>query len=265
LRHLSIFVFPVIFLSVAWSMGGASAVYGGVPLHAEPQVLERTLFSAPSHTLTITGSCPQGSQVVLKIVSPNRDYRLNKTGKGLGFVWLPVGHAEVKGIPGMYAILSSAKVSSILSPAAQEEAGLSPSFEEVFRRCEVRFENDPPRGSIAGLRREYISGLVRIFKEAGLYQNLEGAVTIQDNRFTANLVHPAAAPLGEYAIFCYAVRDGKAILLCQDKFLVSSSGLADWLATKARTNPAVYGVFAALMAVAVGLLVGVVFGRGAGH
>jgi hypothetical protein len=90
-------------------------------------------------------------------------------------------------------------------------------------------------------------------------------VTIEDNRFTAKLVNPAAAPLGEYAIFCYAVRDGKAILLCQDKFLVSSSGLADWLATKARTNPAVYGVFAALMAVAVGLLVGVVFGRGAGH
>lgn len=254
-----------VLLAFAGSVSGASAISGGVGLHTEPQVLERTLFSTPSHTLTITGSCPQGSQVVLKIVSPNRDYRLNKTGKGLGFVWLPVGHAEVKDIPGMYAILSSAKVSSILSPAAQKEAGLSPGFEDVFRTCEVRFENDPPRGSIAGLRREYISGLVRIFKDAGLYQNLEGAVTIEDNRFTAKLVHPAAAPLGEYAIFCYAVRDGKAILLCQDRFLVSSSGLADWLATKARTNPAVYGVFAALMAVAVGLLVGVVFGRGAGH
>ncbi len=127
---------------------------------------------------------------MLKIVSPNRNYRLNKTGKGLGFVWLPVGHAEIKDIPGMYAILSSAKISSILSPAAQEEAGLSPGFRRSLKKCEVRFENDPPRGSIAGLRREYISGLIRIFKEAGLYQNLEGAVTIEDNRFTAKPCPP---------------------------------------------------------------------------
>jgi hypothetical protein len=263
--RLSIFLPLAVLLFVAGNMGDASATSGSVALHAEPPVLERTLFSKPSHTLTITGSCPQGSDIVLKIVSPNRNYRLNKAGKGLGFVWLPVGHAEIRDIPGMYAILSSAKISNILSPTGQEEAGLTPGFEEVYKRCEVRFEKDPPPGAVAGLRREYISGLIRIFKEGGLYQNLEGAVSIEGHQFTASLVHPAGAPLGEYAIFCYAVRDGKASLLCQNKFLVTSSGLADWLATKARTDPAVYGVFAALMAVAVGLLVGVVFGRGAGH
>jgi hypothetical protein len=176
-----------------------------------------------------------------------------------------VGHAEVKDIPVMYAVLSSAKISNILSPAEQEAAGLTADFKEVYDECKCHFEKNPPPNEMAGLREEYISGLIKIFKEGGLYQNREGAIQVNGCQFRTQFVHPAGAPLGEYKVFCYAVQDGKARLIFQDKFLVKSGALAQWLAYHAQTSPAIYGSLAALIAVAAGLLVGVVFRKSGGH
>ena len=81
----------------------------------QPAGLERTLFSKRFQPLTIKGTAPEGSQIILKIVSPIKDFKLNKSGKGLGFVWLPISHTEVKKLPGLFALLSSAKISQLLS------------------------------------------------------------------------------------------------------------------------------------------------------
>jgi hypothetical protein len=46
---------------------------------------------------------------------------------------------------------------------------------------------------------------------------------------------------------------------------MKSSKLIEWLAYYAHASPAIYGIFSALVAVVVGLLVGVVLGRGTGR
>jgi len=253
------------FIAIVHLGDAASAPSGSECLQMDPPFLERTLFLKPSHTMTITGPCPEGCNIILKIVSPTRDFRLNKSGKGLGFVWLPVGHAEVKEIPAMYQVLSSAKISDILSSAEQEAAGLTSDYKEVYEQCKVHFEKDMPHNEIASLRQEYVSGLIKIFKDAGLYLRQEGAIQINGSQFSARSVQPSDAPLGEYKVFCYAVQDGKARLIFQDKFLVKSGTLGQWLAYHAQESPVIYGVLAALIAVAAGLLVGVVFRKGGSH
>jgi hypothetical protein len=249
--------------------GGAMAVSAGSEgtpvLKIEPCFLERSLFAKPYQSVVVTGVCPEGSEVVVKVISPTRDFKLNKAGKRLGFVWVPSGHAEVTGIPVMYAVLSSARVSSILSPAEQERAGLCPDFRAVYEQAKIRFEKNPPRDDITRLHKEYVAGLVRIFVESGLYQYREGAVKMDSSAFKARLVYPANAPLGEYQIFCYLVENGRARLLCQDTLLVKSSPVIEWLSYYAHASPAIYGIFSAVVAVVVGLLVGVVLGRGTGH
>ena len=149
--------------AAASGMAVAAGSAAGPVVKIEPRVLERSLFSKPYQTSVITGSCPEGSEVVIKVISPTRDFKLNKAGKSLGFVWVPSGHAEVTEIPVMYAVLSSAKISSILSPAEQERAGLCPDFRDVYQQAKIKFEKDPPRGEIARLHREYVSGLVKMF------------------------------------------------------------------------------------------------------
>ena len=84
-------------------------------------------------------------------------------------------------------------------------------------------------------------------------------------QFKAQLLQPVDGPLGEYRVFCYAIKDGKVQLLTEDGFSVKSSGLGDWLYRQAVTNAVVYGILAALMAIGAGLLVGVIFKKGGGH
>jgi hypothetical protein len=243
-----------------------SSGFGSVgEVKCQPSSLERTLFSEKSHPMTISGDVLAGAEVILKIVSPNREFKLNKSGKGLGFVWLPVGHAEVRNIPGMYVILSSARIQEILTEEGQRAAGLAPDFLEFYQQAQFGHKEGPGKEEDPGLNREYLSGLIRILKEAGLYKYREGAVKISGGRFEAKLVYPADAPLGEYRVFCYAVKDGKAQLLGEQSFRVKSTGLAEWLSYQAQRNAPVYGFLAAFIAVGVGLFVGIIFKKGGGH
>ncbi len=234
-------------------------------LQIKPPVMERTLFGKSFHTITITGSCPEKSEVILRVVSPTRDFKMNKAGKRLGFIWMSVGHAELKDIPVMYVILSSARISSVLPPAEQEKAGLDQDFKEVYEKANIRFEHGPPRYEIANLRYEYVSGLIKIFRGEGLYQIQEGSIKVNGGRFEARFVRPPGAPLGQYTVLCYTVQDGKARLMAQGGFLVQSSRIVNWLSYHATASPAIYGVLAALIAVIAGLFVGAVFRRRAGH
>lgn len=247
-----------------WFLEGSS--FGSVgTVKCLPPSLERTLFSEKSQSMTISGEVPEMAEVILKIVSPNREFKLNKSGKGLGFVWLPIGHAEVKNIPGMYILLSSAKVSEILTEGEQKAAGLTFDFQEIYRQAEIHHKENPKKEDAPGLNREYLSGLIRILKEDGLYQCREGAVKITRGQFEAQVIYPADAPLGEYRVFCYAVKDGKAQLFGEQSFWIRSTGLAEWLSRQAQENALVYGFLAALIAVGVGLFVGIIFRRGGGH
>ena len=234
-------------------------------LRFEPAGLERTLFSNRFQTLTISGSAPEGAQVVVKIVSPPKAFNLNKSGKGLGFIWLPISHAEIKKLPGMYALLSSGKLSGMLSPEQQKTNGLSPDYQEIYQKAEIHFKSPPKEEEAASLKKEYIAGLIKILEQGGLYQVQEEAVQLSGVQFTARIKHPADAPLGEYQVFCYAVKEGKTDLLAQDKFQVKQIGLAEWLTHQAGSNAVIYGILAALIAVAAGLLVGMVFKKGGGH
>jgi hypothetical protein len=243
-----------------------SSGFGSVGnLKCQPPSLERTLFSEKSHPMTISGEVPGGAEVILKIVSPNREFKLNKSGKGLGFVWLPIGHAEVRNIPGVYFILSSARIKEILTEEEQRAAGLTCDFQEVYQQAQIVHKEGPGKEEAPGLNREYLSGLIRILKEAGLYKCREGAVKISGGQFEARLIYPADAPLGEYRVFCYAVKDGKAQIFGEGSFWVRSTGLAEWLSRQAYKNALVYGFLAAFIAVGVGLFVGVIFKRGGGH
>ena len=122
-------------------------------LSFQPAGLERTLFSKRFHQLTISGPVAEGTQIILKIVSPTKDFKLNKSGKGLGLIWLPIGHAEIKKLPGMFALLSSGKIGGLLSPEQQKALGLSPDYQAIYDLADIHYKEPPQETEAAQLKK----------------------------------------------------------------------------------------------------------------
>ena len=239
---------------VAWGFTGE--------IHIQPSSFARALFVEKSSLLTLRGPAPEGSQIIIKVVGPDRDFKLNKSGRVFGFLWMPVSHGVVRTLPGMYALLSSVKVAEALSPEEQRAVKLFPDFEELLQQGRVSFQEERVPEEAETLARDFLRGLIRILQEKGLYQQEEKAVQIAGGQFQAILLLPAEAPLGEYRVSAYALEGGKARLLAIGRFTAKTEGLAAWLARQAQDSPSVYGIIAVLIALGAGAFVGVIFQLG---
>ncbi|RPJ42171.1 MAG: hypothetical protein EHM27_03575 [Deltaproteobacteria bacterium] len=250
---------PLIFLWVsswtAWGFAGE--------IYIQPSSFGRALFVEKSSLLTLRGPAPDGSQIIIKVVGPEQDFMLNKSGRVFGFLWMPVSHGVVRSLPGMYALLSSVKVAEALPPEEQRAVKLFPDFQELLQRGRGSFreERDPEEAETQS--RDFLRGLIRILQEKGLYQHEEKAVQIAGGQFQARLLLPAEAPLGEYQVSAYALEGGKVRLLANGRFTARAEGLAAWLARQAQDSPGVYGIMAVLIALGAGAFVGVIFHLGA--
>jgi hypothetical protein len=195
-------------------------------------------------------------------VGPERDFKLNKSGKVFGFLWVPVSHGVLRGLPGMCALLSSVKLAEALPSDEQNAAKLFPDSQELRQLGKVSFQEERGPGEAESLSQDFLRGLIRILQEKRLYQHAEEGVQIAGGHFQACLFLPAEAPQGEYRVSVYALEGGKARLLANEFFTARTEGLAAWLARQARDNPTVYAIIAVLIALAAGALVGVIFQLG---
>jgi hypothetical protein len=231
-------------------------------MQIRPSSFVRALFVEKSSSLTLRGPAPEGSQILIKVVGPERDFNLNKSGRVFGFLWVPVSHGIVRTLPGMYALLSSGKVAGVLPPEEQRAAKLFPDFQELWQLGKVSFQEERGAEEAETLAQDFLRGLIRILQEKRLYQVEEEAVQISGGQFLARLLVPAEAPQGEYRVSAYALENGKARLLATGRFTARAEGLAAWLARQAQDRPTVYGIIAVLIALAAGALVGVIFQLG---
>ncbi|MCX5913716.1 MAG: TIGR02186 family protein [Deltaproteobacteria bacterium] len=256
-RILFVFLLPFFLWVSSWVAWGFTG-----EIHIQPSSFARALFVEKSSPLTLRGPAPEGSQIIIKVVGPDRDFKLNKSGRVFGFLWMPVSHGVVRTLPGMYALLSSVKVAEALSPEEQRAVKLFPDFKELLQQGRVSFQEERVPEEAETLSRDFLRGLIRILQEKGLYQQEEKAVQIAGGQFQAILLLPAEAPLGEYRVSAYALEGGKARLLAIGRFTAKTEGLAAWLARQAQDNPSVYGIIAVLIALGAGAFVGVIFQLG---
>jgi uncharacterized protein (TIGR02186 family) len=249
----------ICFLSIwLWGSSPAAGAFSG-EIQIQPSSFVRALFVEKTNILTLSGPAPEGSRVVIKVVGPDREFKLNKSGKAFGFLWVPVSHGVVRNLPGMYALLGSAKMADALSPEEQKEASLFLDFLELLQLGKFSFHEERNPEEAEALSRDFLRGLVRLLEEKGLYRQEEEAIQIAGGRFQARLHLPAEAPLGDYRVFAYALEAGKVRLLANGGFTVGAEGPAAWLARQAKESPVLYGLIAVLIALGAGTFVGFVF------
>ena len=91
-------------------------------------------------------------------------------------------------------------------------------------------------------------------------------IRLQDGgRWETSISLPSDAPLGDYSVQAYYVRDGQEVGADSTTFTVEKVGIVDSLGTMAEDNAVVYAAMSLAVAIAIGLTIGFVFPRRGAH
>jgi len=206
-------------------------------------------------TLQIHGECPACDNVAILVRGPVEKAEFKRKGREL-LLWMTVARVEIENVPVAYVLQTSGEVDDIAG--TPEADSLEIGYPTLRHR--IRIESDKPlEGNEFD---EYLQ-----FKEAKeLYRIEPGAVTLEaaedgKARFSSQCQIPAVVPPGEYTVNMYAFREGKLVGHEEAPLPIQKTGMPRDLTDLAFDHPALYGVVAILVAMAAGMLMGVLFNR----
>jgi uncharacterized protein (TIGR02186 family) len=206
-------------------------------------------------SLTLKGTAPADCGVALLLLGEREEQVLKQKGR-VGPLWMNVGTVTIRDAPEMYYLLTSSDDLSDLAPSEVLDAH---SIGYGALRKEIAIEQE---GSDLDVTfREFI----KLKESMGLYDISLNSVKPQRTdadsaTFKLSVSIPALAPVGQYDVHLYCFSDGQVVSNAAGAFAVEKVGLPQWLSTLAFNNAAIYGILAIVVAVAAGLLMGVLFG-----
>lgn len=211
-------------------------------------------------TVSVKGESDPGTDLIIKITSPEEDQALRKKGKAAGFLWMNVGNIEFKNVPNLYAIHSTKKIEDILGPEEIDRYVIG--YPALNRHTEIVPAVDEEE------KASWFNEFVKFKESSHLYASSEGKIlTSAGNGRQAYYIltdWPYQAPPGEYLVSVYAVKDMKVLEKTDATVHVEQVGIVKALAGMAKNNAAIYGVISILAALAAGFGVGMVFRKGGG-
>jgi hypothetical protein len=231
----------------------------------------------------VYGTAPEGTQVVLKVDGPASSVKVSKKGKVLGLFWMTVGRAQVENMPAFHVVHSSEEIDKILSQDEQVRLGVDPMSASIVSQARAV---DPNEGTAVSEDKaaEFIAGLRDMYIKDGRYvacascQGALPAASVGDTAATAtapsdDVIHLGNgrwetsvslawdAPLGDYTVDSYCIKDGQVVGSDSATFTVRKAGLVDSLGSMAKDSAPLYGAMSLGIIIAVGLATGFVFPR----
>lgn len=226
-----------------------------VPVHAESVVLGLSQDEV-AITTSFNGSeilvfgaikrdrpVPNGKLgVVVAIAGPPAPVLVRKKDRRYG-IWVNTDAVEIEDAPSFYAVATNAPLDDVLGVADNLTHKISiPSM--------IRSVGAPDSVLDATA---YVDALIRIRKEANLFQLLEGQVVVDDETlFRTRIRLPAALTEGDYATRIFLTRDGAVVADYQTEIAVRKVGLERWLYATSREQPLFYGFMSLAIAIAAG-------------
>jgi uncharacterized protein (TIGR02186 family) len=208
------------------------------------------------------GSVPEpGADVIVKLTSTNNAPLLvNRIGK-VGIFWMNVKQFSIEGVPLVYKIHSTRPIADIIDASLASELGIGyPTLKEQMSLKVVRGTASADDRDVA------FDGLLRIKTQANLYNVDERRIDMTGGTlFKHYFRFPPAATEGEYVAESFVIKDRKLIGRGVDRVVIRKTGVEAALTRLATHHSVVYGLFAVLTALAMGLLVGFIFKKGGGH
>lgn len=219
-----------------------------------PEIDIGTFFDGTQ--LTVSGEIPSECQAVVEVLGERVEEELMRKARRWE-MWVNVGEIDIEGVPYLYYAMSSSP--ELLAPQASDQPWGYPAL-----RRAAEFKEGSRSVRTAGVFGEFI----KLKEDHKLYRILPGALKVfpgQQNgrsRIEGVFRFPARLPVGTCTVRLRAIR-GRQIVEEQSSALqIQLAGLPATLFLLATDNALLYGFIALGLAVATGLLCGLVFSKG---
>lgn len=188
------------------------------------------------------GPAPAGPplEVVITVSGPLTPVTVREKDRVFG-LWMNRASIVVDAAPSFYAVATTGPLDEVLS--STEDLRHNVSIDRAIRSVGHPVTN-------AG---DFTDALIRIRAAEGLYQLLEGQVSLdEETLFRTSISLPANLIEGDYATRIFLTRDGRIVDSYETTIAVRKVGLERWLFNLSRQSPLAYGLMSLVLAVAAG-------------
>jgi hypothetical protein len=245
------------FIFIIFFTGNASAMLTAKANHDHITID----FFYHGSTVSIRGISEPGTDLIIKITSPEGHQVLKQKGKVAGMLWMNVGMLSFEKTPNFYEVFSTKKAEDILSREEMEKHMIG--YPALMKHVEITpVANEEEKA-------KWFDEFVK-FKEASkVYATSSGKIETTMNpdgkqEYYVLTDWPYQASPGDYLVTVYAVKDHKVVEQATSRVNVEQVGMVKMLATMAKNSAAFYGILSIGIALGAGFGVGLVFRKGGG-
>ena len=252
LKKTAVFLALSFCFFVGWPFSWAA---GGINAYLTPKAVNVGTFFNGSKVY-VSGDVSRDSEVVLRLWGMRQDVALKKKGKVLGLLWMNLGSVTIHDVPSMYLVSISKDLAAIAKtqPNKWEELGFG------FAALKREFDISPAEAESDAIFSEFL----KLKESEGLYAIETDKVTYVETQsggksFEAVLQIPPRLTPGKYSVETFAVKDGIVSAKTTAELQVKQVGFPAFVSSLAFKHGALYGLLATIIAIAAGLLMGVIF------
>lgn len=238
----------------------ATALAGSASARAEALVADLSDHLIAINTafvgtdVVLFGTSDGSGDIVVTVQGPRQNLIVRRKREIAG-IWVNRESLEFVRVPNYYAVASSAPLDQIAMPdvLARHELGAD----------HLRLEPVDASGVAAAEIATFRQALVRNKQREDLYSSAPAPVnSIGPNLFRTTLDFPANVSPGIYQVQVFELEDGHVQDAQRSALVISKVGFEADVFDFAQQRSALYGLVAIVMAVVLGWLGGVIFGRG---
>lgn len=262
-RAAGVAALAVLTIAAAAARGEQQRESRGLRVLVEPPTVTAQLFYH-GQTVRVSGTVPADREVAIVISGEDSPVELKVKGKVGGLIWTNVGDVTIDKAPSLYLAATSPGFGERTGTEAPE--GGSVGYDAIESKCRVS-----PSG---GVEEDHLvfTQFIKLKEKEELYAVAEGGV-----RLTAagagrldcqtEFFIPPDAPIGTFDVRLFAIDRRHHIAEASADLTVEETGLAAAITRMARERGLLYGILSVVVALAAGLLAGVIFGLGSkgGH
>lgn len=230
----------------AWHPAAATQLVADLSQH---KINISTGFSGTE--LLLFGAADPEGEVVVVVSGPEGEAVVRKKQRISG-IWINADSVAFDAVPGFFHVSATPRLSAENLDRVLADIGIGIRYQNLSPTVET-----PPERAA-----EFRAALLRRKQAQGLYAAETGKIQfVGGTLFRTQIWFPATVPTGDYRVHVYQVNDGWVSSIANIPLTVGKVGLEEAIFRFAADQPALYGIFAIVIAALAGYGAGMLFGR----